>query len=251
MITDFEDFCLWMYVVVDELWARLPAPYKRRSGPAPACSDSELLTLALVGECRGWRTEEVLLSEWAAHAGMFPVLSKRSRFNRRRNLRHALNAIRQAVLAVLDVAQIGSAPSTACPPQCWPPTRCCARRGPTSGRCRPRSRRSSATSGTCSSSSAGSSATAPSPPPAPATWPWGASCCANRWPSPSSGTRRTSAPRWRTNCAPSTASPADRAAPPPAAAVAADGGTPAQRRAADRRDRQRPADRAVRDRRPP
>ncbi len=54
-----------MYVVVDELWDQLPTAYKRGSGPAPACSDSELLTLALVGECRGWTTEAALLSESA------------------------------------------------------------------------------------------------------------------------------------------------------------------------------------------
>ncbi len=106
MIPDFEDFCVWMYVIVDELWRRLPSAYKRGSGPAPACSDSELLTLALVGECRGWRTEAALLSEWAAYRHLFPRLPERSRFNRRRrHLRHALNALRQAVLAVLDVAQ--------------------------------------------------------------------------------------------------------------------------------------------------
>ena len=105
MIADFEDFCLWMYVVVDDLWRRLPPAYKRHSGPAPACSESELLTLALVGECCGWTTETTLLSQWAAYVHLFPVLPERSRFNRRRRQsRHALNAIRQAVLAVLDVA---------------------------------------------------------------------------------------------------------------------------------------------------
>lgn len=106
MIADFEDFCLWTYVVVDELWCQLPPAYKRGSGPAPACSDSELLTLALVGECCGWTTEATLLQQWAAYRHLFPQLPERSRFNRRRRgLRHALNAIRRAVLAVLDVAQ--------------------------------------------------------------------------------------------------------------------------------------------------
>ena len=52
MITDFEDFCLYMYVLVDDLGARLGSRY-RRPGPAPACSDSELITMVLVGECRG------------------------------------------------------------------------------------------------------------------------------------------------------------------------------------------------------
>ena len=48
MITSFDDFCLWMYVVVDDLWQQL-APSFRRPGPEPRCSDSELLTMALVG----------------------------------------------------------------------------------------------------------------------------------------------------------------------------------------------------------
>ena len=106
MITEFADFCLWMYVVIDALWQQLPPAYKRRSGPTPRCSESELLTLALVGECRGWTTETTLLRHWAEQRQLFPILPERSRFNRRRRqVQHALNAIRQAVLAVLDVAQ--------------------------------------------------------------------------------------------------------------------------------------------------
>ncbi len=106
MIADFEDFCLWTYVVVDELWCQLPPAYKRGSGPAPACSDCELLTLALVGECRGWTTEATLPHQWAVYRHLFPQLPERRRLNRRRRgLWHALNAIRRAVIAVLDVAQ--------------------------------------------------------------------------------------------------------------------------------------------------
>ena len=105
MRAEFEDFCLWMYVIVDELWRQVPASYKRTRGPVPGCSDSELITLALVGECRGWRTEAVLLSEWAASPALFPVRPERRRFNRRRrDLAPALNTIRQAALAIRDVA---------------------------------------------------------------------------------------------------------------------------------------------------
>ena len=54
MITDFEDFCTWAYMIVDDLWSQI-APQFRRPGPAPTtCSDSELITMVLVGECRGW-----------------------------------------------------------------------------------------------------------------------------------------------------------------------------------------------------
>src|SRR5438477_8558604 len=105
MIASFEDFCLWTYVVVDDLWREL-APYWRRRGPAPVCSDSELLTLALVGECRGWDLETDLLSHWREYGDLFPVVPSQSRFNRRRrHLIDAFNLVRRAVLAVLDIAQ--------------------------------------------------------------------------------------------------------------------------------------------------
>jgi len=105
MIDDFDDFCLWTYVVVDELWQRL-APLFRRPGPAPACSDSELLTLALVGECRGWDMETELLSHWREHPDLFPTLPSQSRFNRRRrNLIDAFGLLRRLLLGALDLAQ--------------------------------------------------------------------------------------------------------------------------------------------------
>ncbi|CAA9233003.1 MAG: hypothetical protein AVDCRST_MAG26-1055 [uncultured Chloroflexia bacterium] len=61
MIADFDDFCLWIYVMVDTCYQQL-APLVRRPGPAPVCSDSELLTTVLVGECRGWDVETELLA---------------------------------------------------------------------------------------------------------------------------------------------------------------------------------------------
>lgn len=33
MIDDFDDFCLWMYVLVDEIWQGI-APLFKRPGPA-------------------------------------------------------------------------------------------------------------------------------------------------------------------------------------------------------------------------
>ena len=105
MISDFADFCLWTDVVVDDLWVRI-APFFRRPGPAPLCADSELLTLALIGECRGWALETDLLSHWREYRPLFPIVPSQSRFNRRRrHLMDAFNLVRRAVLAVLDVAQ--------------------------------------------------------------------------------------------------------------------------------------------------
>ncbi|MGH8836724.1 MAG: IS982 family transposase, partial [Actinomycetes bacterium] len=105
MITQFEDYCLWMYVVVDELWPGV-ARLCRRPGPAPACSDSELVTMVLVGESRGWDEETDLVREWQTRRDLFPHVPERSRFNRRRRaLAPAINELRRVILRLLDLAQ--------------------------------------------------------------------------------------------------------------------------------------------------
>lgn len=105
MINSFDDFCLYMYVIVDDVMQQI-APLLKRRGPAPKCSDSELITLALVGECRGWDLETDMLSYWNEHRDLFPHIPSQSRFNRRRrHLMWATNVIRQIVLGRLDVGQ--------------------------------------------------------------------------------------------------------------------------------------------------
>lgn len=105
MIATFEDFVIWMYVLIDTYWQQV-AVQDQRPGPAPRCSDSELLTLLLVGECRGWDTETVLLQQWAEYRHLFPHLPERSRLNRRRRaLAWALNDLRRVVLGVCDLAR--------------------------------------------------------------------------------------------------------------------------------------------------
>ena len=105
MINDFDEFCLYMFVIVDDIWQQI-APLYKRPGPAPKCSDSELITMALVGEARGWEIETEMLSHWRERPDLFPHVPSQSRFNRRRrNLMGAINLIRQIVLQWLDVAQ--------------------------------------------------------------------------------------------------------------------------------------------------
>lgn len=104
MIADFEDFCTWMYVVISDAFVDI-APRLARPGPAPACSDAEVLTMAVVGECMGWDQETMLISQWRQHRDLFPVQPDRTRFNRRRRaLGQALNLLRRAVLALVDIA---------------------------------------------------------------------------------------------------------------------------------------------------
>ena len=105
MIADFDDFVTWMYVLIDDIWQQI-GPLYQRPGPQPDCSDSELITMAVVAECREWDKETNLIGEWHNYRHLFPVQPERSRFNRRRrNLWGAINHIRQMTLAVLDLAQ--------------------------------------------------------------------------------------------------------------------------------------------------
>jgi hypothetical protein len=105
MISDFEDFCLWMYVTVDDLWRRV-GPRYTRPGPAPRCSDSELITMVLAGAGRGWDLETDLIASWQGHRDLFPHIPERSRFNRRRRrLQLAINDLRRVLLTLLDLAR--------------------------------------------------------------------------------------------------------------------------------------------------
>jgi len=105
MINDFDDFCTWMYVIIDDIWQQI-APLFKRPGPAPEVGDSELITMAVVGECRGWDKETELISNWHEHTDLFPLIPERSRFNRRRrNLMFAINLIRKMVLQMMELTQ--------------------------------------------------------------------------------------------------------------------------------------------------
>jgi IS5 family transposase len=107
MITDFEDFCLYVFVIVDDIWKEI-APLFKRPGPAPECSDSELIAIALISECRGWDVETELRDHWKPYLHLFPNFPERSRFNRRRrNLMLAINLIRQILLRQLDLSRDG------------------------------------------------------------------------------------------------------------------------------------------------
>src|SRR5512142_13001 len=109
MIDSFDDFCLWVYVMIDDIWRQI-APMFRRPGPQAECSDSELLTMVLVGECREWDKETTMLSNWQEHRALFPHIPSQSRFNRRRRaLMNAFSVIRQAELRQLDLAAHGQA----------------------------------------------------------------------------------------------------------------------------------------------
>ena len=94
MITNFDDLCLYTYVIVDDIMIKI-APLLWRPGPQPLCTDSELITMVLVAECKGWNIETQMLSELSQHPNLFPILPSQSRLNRRRrNLESIINRIR-------------------------------------------------------------------------------------------------------------------------------------------------------------
>jgi hypothetical protein len=105
MINSFEDFCLYVYVLVDDFWKEIERQFKHPR-QKPLCSDSELLSMVLISEARGWDVETEALSHWQGHRDLFPHIPCQSRFNRRRRqLSDALMLLRQKLLSQLDVAQ--------------------------------------------------------------------------------------------------------------------------------------------------
>ena len=95
------DLFVHVYVLVDDALRRGAVAVPPRPGPAPACSDAEVLTVALVRHVLGRPSETGFLAEirrdWAHY---FPVVPVQSEFNRRvRWLWGAVGHLRQRVAA--------------------------------------------------------------------------------------------------------------------------------------------------------
>jgi hypothetical protein len=79
-----EDLFVYVYVLVDDAIGSRAIAIAHRPGPAPACSDAELLSIALVRHLLGRRSEAGFLAEVARDwAHLFPVLPHQSEVNRR------------------------------------------------------------------------------------------------------------------------------------------------------------------------
>jgi hypothetical protein len=100
MALDLDTFLTAVYTVVDDLdRERLAAALRRRPGPAPALSDSEVLTLAICAEWGAWDSERGFWRFTRRRLRhLFPRLVDQSEFNRRRrSLYPVLAAIQRAV----------------------------------------------------------------------------------------------------------------------------------------------------------
>lgn len=100
-----EDLFVYVYVLVDDAVGAGEVRIPVRPGPVPACSDAELLTIALVRHLLGRRSEAGFLAEVARDwAKLFPRLPHQSELNRRtRWLWAAFEQLRAALAAALPV----------------------------------------------------------------------------------------------------------------------------------------------------
>ena len=99
---DWQDLFISWFCLVDDVYRELEAKHGawRRRGPAPRFSDSEVITIALVGDTLfGGHEAKTLNFVRHYHLALFPKLLSPSRFNRRRNaLAPLIEQIRQGLL---------------------------------------------------------------------------------------------------------------------------------------------------------
>src|ERR1700753_168455 len=98
-----EELFVYVYVLIHDLIVAGTIQIPRRPGPAPACTDAELLAIAQVRPSPGRRSESAFLAEVARDWGhLFPVLPCQSEANRRtRWLWGAFEQLRTAIAARL------------------------------------------------------------------------------------------------------------------------------------------------------
>ena len=105
---DMDTFLTTLYVWIDEWYtSEIGESVKRKRGPAPEMSDSEVMTVAIAGAWRGgtpWQSERGVVRYMQAHGRQwFPRMLGRSRFNERvRQLWGVLVKLQQALAMHLD-----------------------------------------------------------------------------------------------------------------------------------------------------
>jgi len=112
-----EDLFVYVYVLIDDAIAAGNIAIPPRPGPAPACSDAELLTIALVRHLLRRRSEAGFLAEVARDwPHLFPALPHQSEANRRiRWLWGAFEQIRRYLAGLLPADDCQQVDTSALP----------------------------------------------------------------------------------------------------------------------------------------
>jgi len=112
-----EDLFVYVYVLVDDAISVRAVAIAPRPGPPPACSDAELLAIALVRHLLGRRSEAGFLAEVARDwPHLFPKLPHQSQANRRiRWLWGAFEQLRAMLAARLPADDCQQVDTTALP----------------------------------------------------------------------------------------------------------------------------------------
>jgi hypothetical protein len=112
-----QDLFVHCYTLVDDLLRAGKVVIPPRPGPAPACSDAEIITIVLVRHLLHRRSESGFLTEIRRdHAGVFPRLPHPSEFNRRaRWLWGAFEQVRVALADQVPVDDWGQVDTSALP----------------------------------------------------------------------------------------------------------------------------------------
>jgi hypothetical protein len=112
-----EDLFVYVYVLVDDAISSRAVKIAPRPGPAPACTDPELLAIALVRHLLGRRSEAGFLAEVARDwAHLFPKLPHQSEASRRiRWLRGAFEQLRAMLAARLPADDCQQVDTSALP----------------------------------------------------------------------------------------------------------------------------------------
>ncbi len=111
------DLFVHCYTLIDDLILDGQVTIPTRPGPAPACSDAEIITIVLVRHLLHRRSESGFLTEIRRdHAGLFPRLPHHSEFNRRaRWLWGAFEQVRVALADQLPADDWGQVDTSALP----------------------------------------------------------------------------------------------------------------------------------------
>ena len=100
-----EEFIISVFCLIDDLYQKLFPTALRERGSAPKLTDSEVITMEIVGEWQGHHTDMAIWKYFSQHwSSLFPTIPARSQF-----VRQAANlwAVKQAIQAQL-VHELGA-----------------------------------------------------------------------------------------------------------------------------------------------